>query len=458
MSGWIKAPTTGNYTFWITTDDNGELRLSTDADPANKKLIANVPGFAGYNEWEKQFAGATPQKSAPIPLVANQFYYIEALMKEHDGGDHIKVQWQIPGASTPESPIPSSRLFLAPPIDALPSSYSMYEPFTSIKKATMGWKREAGVGTLYLESEGTKGMTVQNGTATFPRSLFFGGQYPNDPNNNDLGFRWERPAMGDIGKLYLETQGGRWASRVESGSEMEPHTVFNRLLEVTGPDVEESGSTWSAFTSMHYLDGLLFDRQRVGMPGGQYYREYSKQDAYNLTLQRDLTVNGVTSSSYTHVHAGEIALQGKDLANRYAQMWLDGRGLRYDAPDGLGGINQTTIDGSGLTAPTVYATQYITTPKWKVVPDYVFEKGYKLRSLEATERFVKEKRHLPGIPSAKEMSTKGVDLAEMNLKLLKKVEELTLHMIALDKELKVQKKNNTRLERKVGALGAGREN
>jgi hypothetical protein len=118
----------------------------------------------------------------------------------------------------------------------------------------------------------------------------------------------------------------------------------------------------------------------------------------------------------------------------------------------------TFIDAEGLTAPVVRANKYVSTPKWKVVPDYVFEKGYKLRSLEETERFVKEKKHLPEIPSAKEMSTKGVDLADMNLKLLKKVEELTLHMIAMDKELKLQKKNNIRLERKLGTLEAGKGN
>ena len=72
---------------------------------------------------------------------------------------------------------------------------------------------------------------------------------------------------------------------------------------------------------------------------------------------------------------------------------------------------------------------------WSMGPDYVFEKGYKLNSLEHVEKFVNKEKHLPEIPSAKEMKEHGIDIAEMNLKLLKKVEELTLY--AIDQRKKV---------------------
>ncbi len=63
------------------------------------------------------------------------------------------------------------------------------------------------------------------------------------------------------------------------------------------------------------------------------------------------------------------------------------------------------------------------------VPDYVFEPGYELPSLVDVEAYVKEHKHLPEIPSAADIARDGLDLAEMNLLLLKKVEELTLHLI-----------------------------
>jgi hypothetical protein len=73
-------------------------------------------------------------------------------------------------------------------------------------------------------------------------------------------------------------------------------------------------------------------------------------------------------------------------------------------------------------------------------PDYVFAKDYKLPSLQATEQHIKEKGHLPGIPSAEEVKANGIDLGEMNAKLLKKIEELTLHLIASEKRNSLQNK------------------
>ena len=71
-------------------------------------------------------------------------------------------------------------------------------------------------------------------------------------------------------------------------------------------------------------------------------------------------------------------------------------------------------------------------------PDYVFAKGYQLSSLQETEKHIKEKGHLPGIPSAAEVETNGVDLGDMNKKLLKKIEELTLHLIEMKKTMSKQ--------------------
>lgn len=74
-------------------------------------------------------------------------------------------------------------------------------------------------------------------------------------------------------------------------------------------------------------------------------------------------------------------------------------------------------------------------------PDYVFEGDYKTTSLTELEKFIKKNKHLPEMPSAKEAETNGVELGEMNKLLLKKIEELTLHLIEKDKE--VQKLNTT---------------
>ena len=105
VRGYITAPATGSYVFWIASDDNGELWLSTDENPANKRRIAYVNGWTDPRQWDKY----TTQKSAAITLQAGRKYYIEALHKEGWGGDHLAVGWKLPDGAL-ERPIPGSRL------------------------------------------------------------------------------------------------------------------------------------------------------------------------------------------------------------------------------------------------------------------------------------------------------------------------------------------------------------
>lgn len=69
------------------------------------------------------------------------------------------------------------------------------------------------------------------------------------------------------------------------------------------------------------------------------------------------------------------------------------------------------------------------------VPDYVFDPSYKLMPLSEVDAFIKTNRHLPEIPTASETQAQGMDLARYNLLLLKKIEELTLHAIQLQKQI-----------------------
>lgn len=73
-------------------------------------------------------------------------------------------------------------------------------------------------------------------------------------------------------------------------------------------------------------------------------------------------------------------------------------------------------------------------------PDYVFEKDYDLLALSQLEAYINQYKHLPEVPSAKEMEENGLNLKEMNLLLLKKVEEVTLHLIEQNKKIEDLKK------------------
>ena len=108
MRGYITAPATGNYTFWIAGDDNSELWLSPNDNSANKMRIALVPGWTNSRQWDKY----STQKSAAINLTQGQRYYVEALQKEGGNADNLAVGWAKPGESTfaPSEVIPGSVL------------------------------------------------------------------------------------------------------------------------------------------------------------------------------------------------------------------------------------------------------------------------------------------------------------------------------------------------------------
>ena len=115
--GYVYPPANGDYNFWISGDDYCELWLSTDDNPANVVMIAEVPG------WTEAFAWGTypAQKSKAITLTAGQKYYIEALMKEEGGGDSLTVAWGGPVIGT--GPVIIDGKYLSPvirPIDMLP--------------------------------------------------------------------------------------------------------------------------------------------------------------------------------------------------------------------------------------------------------------------------------------------------------------------------------------------------
>ncbi|MEE1945889.1 hypothetical protein VRU48_12280 [Pedobacter sp. KR3-3] len=88
----------------------------------------------------------------------------------------------------------------------------------------------------------------------------------------------------------------------------------------------------------------------------------------------------------------------------------------------------------------------VETANW---PDYVFEEDYKVGTLQALESYIKANKHLPEIPSAKEVEANGVELGEMNKLLLKKVEELTLLLIDQNKKNEKQEQAIDELRKEI---------
>ncbi|HXK19012.1 MAG TPA: discoidin domain-containing protein, partial [Polyangiaceae bacterium] len=127
--GLIRPAVTGNYTFFISGDDNVSLLLSPDDKPTGKTQIAYHTGFTGVREWTK----FPTQRSAPIALQANKLYYIEAQQKEGAGSDHMAVGWLKPGdTGTVPSEIPA--IDPTPPVDEpAGTGYLVYEKWTNVQ-------------------------------------------------------------------------------------------------------------------------------------------------------------------------------------------------------------------------------------------------------------------------------------------------------------------------------------
>ncbi|ATL47511.1 hypothetical protein COR50_10210 [Chitinophaga caeni] len=132
----------------------------------------------------------------------------------------------------------------------------------------------------------------------------------------------------------------------------------------------------------------------------------------------------------------------KFMTRGYARMAIDFNGnvgIGTNSPQSLLSVNGT------ITAKKVK----VLSGGWS---DFVFEPGYRFPSLYELEQYIQKHQHLPGIPSATEVAKDGIDVADINKKLLQKVEEISLYLIEHQKEIDALKEENQRLKKEVLAL------
>jgi hypothetical protein len=98
------------------------------------------------------------------------------------------------------------------------------------------------------------------------------------------------------------------------------------------------------------------------------------------------------------------------------------------------GVGTTDTKGYKLAVAGSMIAESVKVKLQGTWPDFVFAKDYVLPTLQETEKHIREKGHLPGIPSAAEVEKNGIELGDMNKKLLQKIEELTLYLIEMKKE------------------------
>ena len=168
----------------------------------------------------------------------------------------------------------------------------------------------------------------------------------------------------------------------------------------------------------------------------------------------------VVGKTFVQASGEAIKMSGTDPAINIYQgstqksyLWQTGNNLRIGISDPAGKIimvtNQVEI-GTSIDLPSDYKLGVggkVICEELKVKlqssgwPDYVFDKTYRLKPLSEVEQFITVNKHLPNIPSAKEIEANGIEVGEMQRKMIEKIEELTLYVIELRKELDVLKKD-----------------
>ncbi len=210
-------------------------------------------------------------------------------------------------------------------------------------------------------------------------------------NNDFLEFR---PNGGDVNRVVIKQSGNVGIGTISPSQKLEVNGSILQNAENTALGVDNIGDSRLGFIKKAGLGPVL-----ASSSGSPIVFSQSNQ-----------------SGIYTNIG-------GSILTER----------MRIDATGNVG-IGTTQPDQKLTVNGTVHATRVkieTTVPG----PDYVFEKSYSLPSLDEVKSYIDKNKHLPEVPSAKEMEAKGIDVGEMNMLLLKKVEELTLYVIELKKEL-----------------------
>lgn len=171
--------------------------------------------------------------------------------------------------------------------------------------------------------------------------------------------------------------------------------------------------------------------------------------------------------------SGECKIEARSEGYNEASMWVTNGGLGYgfgidanlighiygnsNSPssimsfyDGNVGIGTTLTSGYKLSVAGKIRATEVNVEHLDNWYDCVFEDDYNLSSVKDLEKYIEKNKHLPDVPSAKEVKENGINLGEMNGILLKKVEELTLYMIEQQKMIDNQQKEIEKLKDMIG--------
>jgi len=282
----------------------------------------------------------------------------------------------------------------------------------------------------------TRGFSMDaDGNVRFGKKVTFAG--PVVTSNSKSLFLWDTTKLGDI---FTNKKVGIGTANTALGSLQLAGNGFVYGLSI----FTDSASNSNEFR-LFQLDNNTFFSRGADTSKGFYMNELG-----NVSFKNGISVKGsITADKLVGSDGSTFSLSSD------AQWSKSSTGIQYSKGnvaigDTISKQHALYVNGQVGVKGIVYCEELKVDPE--VVPDYVFEDDYKLRKPGEIKQFLDANKHLPGIPSAKEITANGLSVGEMQMKLLEKVEELTLYMLQQQKDIDNLKQENEQLKHHVAEL------
>lgn len=265
---------------------------------------------------------------------------------------------------------------------------------------------------------GRENTSGSNNTAVGTNSLMYN---ITGTNNTALGLN----AMSGKGSMDNNTAIGM-ASLSRYNTIAKDIISSNTAVGMASMENLNNGNSNSAFGTKA-LEALLNGNNNIGI--GEKAGANLSSGSNNILIGNSTTTSSTNASNELNINN-----------------WIYGK-------NGTIGIGTSNVACTNCTGYKLFVKDGIRTEKVKVDfasekgwADYVFENDYQLLPLDHLKQYIATNKHLPEIPSAQEVVKNGVELKEMNVLLLKKIEELTLHVIQLNEKMEKQQKEIEQLK------------
>ncbi|MBR4713071.1 MAG: hypothetical protein IKP27_05280 [Paludibacteraceae bacterium] len=348
------------------------------------------------------------------------------------------------------------------------NSISLKELYTDSTVINLSGDGTVSAGALALRGAGGKDLTAKfdanasawNLEGSSSLNVNTAVNFSSSANfSSSLSVNGEASFFGDQGQMStrIESEGLFTTKRIALYAGSLRERLYPHMEILYDPDASGNNrffiSTRNESTGGYSYFPLHFIAQSYNFEGGNLNLRKRDSDTTMIRLIQDGTVKaGALTLRPGGVDSGknptlEIQYNGEESA------WnLGATGDSATAPLNVK-VSKLNVDGPIVCKDQMKVAQ-IEAQKMRVndvtvnmdhAADYVFDENYDLKSLDEVEAFVKENKHLPGVPSASKMKEEGMSLSEMSNLLLEKVEELTLHLIRVEKENRALKAEMERM-------------